>query len=251
MASVMKRRISDPPIVGIVCDRRMIGAHSFHGVGDKYARAVRLAAGALPLLIPAFDEGPDMESLLAAIDGIFLTGSPSNVAPYHYDGTTADMLLDEDRDQTALPLIRRGIEAGLPLFAVCRGMQEMNVAFGGSLDPNLQARPGNLDHREDQKAPLSQQYGPAHAVTARPGGLLAQATGLERFMVNSLHAQGIERLGDGLEIEAVAPDGVIEAIGHSNAANFALGVQWHPEWQVMDNPVQRALFEAFGKALRG
>lgn len=247
----MRSRRSDKPVVGIPCDYRMIGAHPYHAVGDKYARAVAEAAGALPLLIPAFESEPDFEAIFAVCDGLFLTGSRSNVAPPRYGAPPeSGMMLDEYRDATALPLIRDAIEKGVPLFAACRGMQEMNVACGGTLDPALHLRPGNLDHREDPNAPLERQYGPAHAVTVQPGGLIARAVGTERFMVNSLHSQGVDRLGDGLEIEAVAPDGTIEAIRPARSEAFALGVQWHPEWQVMDNPIQRALFEAFGRALR-
>jgi putative glutamine amidotransferase len=138
----------------------------------------------------------------------------------------------------------------MPLLAICRGFQEMNVAYGGSLHQKLQTMPGLMDHREDKEAPLDVQYGPAHDVTLAAGGQLRQIAGADSISVNSLHAQGVDRLGAGLEVEARAPDGVIEAFRVDSAPTFALAVQWHPEWRVMSNDFSRALFAAFGKAAR-
>ncbi len=238
------------PLIGIPADRRMVGHHPFHMVGEKYARAVIDAAGAAPLLIPALAEELGFEELIERLDGLLFTGSPSNVEPHHYDGppSAPGTLHDPARDATTLPLIRHAVDAGLPVFGICRGFQEMNVAFGGTLHQKLHEVPGLLDHRDDETQPLELQYGPAHDVTLEPGGLLRSLGQSDRIRVNSLHSQGIERLGPALAVEARAPDGVIEAFRVRAATSFALAVQWHPEWQVMANPFSRALFAAFGKA---
>ena len=240
------------PLIGIPADRRMVGKHPFHMVGEKYARAVMAAAGAAPLLIPALAEELRFEELLERLDGLLFTGSPSNVEPHRYQGgpSAPGTLHDPARDATTLPLIRKAVAAGVPVFGICRGFQEMNVAFGGTLHQKLHEVPGNLDHRDDESQPLEVQYGPAHDVTLEPGGALRALSAAERVRVNSLHSQGIERLGDELAVEARAPDGVIEAFRVRAAPTFALAVQWHPEWQVMSNPFSRALFAAFGQASR-
>jgi putative glutamine amidotransferase len=238
------------PLIGIPADRRMIGLHPFHAVGEKYARAVLEAAGALPLLIPSLGLELDFPEVLAAVDGLLFPGSSSNVEPHHYEGhpSVPGTLHDPARDATTLPLIRRAVEAGVPVLGICRGLQEMNVAFGGTLHQKLHEVRGLLDHRDDESQPLEVQYGPAHEVMLEPGGLLASLAGTSRLTVNSLHAQGIERLGQGLSVEARAPDGVVEAFRVAAAQSFAVAVQWHPEWQVMTNPFSRALFGAFGAA---
>jgi putative glutamine amidotransferase len=238
------------PLIGIPADRRMVGHHPFHMVGEKYARAVIDAAGAAPLLIPSLAEELCFEELLERLDGLLFTGSPSNVEPHHYDGppSAPGTLHDPARDATTLPLIRHAVDAGLPVFGICRGFQEMNVAFGGTLHQKLHEVPGLLDHRDDETQPLDVQYGPAHEVTLEPAGLLRSLADGDRIRVNSLHSQGIERLGPLLAVEARAPDGVIEAFRVRAAASFAIAVQWHPEWKVMTNPFSRALFAAFGKA---
>jgi putative glutamine amidotransferase len=228
----------------------MVGHHHFHMVGEKYARAVVDAAGAAPLLIPSLAEELRFEELLERLDGLLFTGSPSNVEPRHYDGppSAPGTLHDPARDATTLPLIRKAVESGVPVFGICRGFQEMNVAFGGTLHQRLHEVAGHLDHRDDETQPLEVQYGPAHDVTLEPGGLLRALSDNDRIRVNSLHNQGIDRLGAPLAVEARAPDGVIEAFRVREARSFALAVQWHPEWQVMTNPFSRALFAAFGRA---
>jgi putative glutamine amidotransferase len=240
------------PVVGIPCDHRMIGPHPFHAVGEKYIAAVRDGAGAIPLLIPVLENPIAFEEILAIVDGIFLTGSPSNVAPSNYDGPAAreGVLQDKRRDGTTLPLIRQVVEAGKPLFAVCRGFQEFNVAYGGTLHQHVQEVPGRFDHREDKNASLDVQYAPAHDVELTRGGLLERIAGTHTVKVNSLHAQGVDRLADGLAVEAVAADGTIEAFRATNTRTFALGVQWHPEWKFRENAFSTGLFEAFGQSLR-
>jgi putative glutamine amidotransferase len=241
------------PLIGIPADRRMVGHHPFHMVGEKYARAVIDAAQGAPVLIPSLAEELGFEELLDRLDGLLFTGSPSNVEPHHYDGppSAPGTLHDPARDATTLPLIRKAVESGVPVLGICRGFQEMNVAFGGTLHQKLHEVPGHLDHRDDQSQPLEVQYGPAHEVTLEPGGILRSLAHGDRIRVNSLHSQGIEHLGAPLAVEARAPDGVIEAFRVRAAASFALAVQWHPEWQVMANPFSRALFAAFGKAAGG
>lgn len=243
---------SEQPIIGIPACRKLISPHMFHAVGEKYVTAVATAAGGLPLLVPALGGGLSIPALLQSLDGLFFTGSPSNVEPHHYQGeaSAAGTLHDPHRDATTLPLMAAAIDAGLPVFAVCRGFQEMNVVFGGSLHQKVQELPGKLDHREDSTQPLELQYAPAHELELTEDGYLARLLGTRRIQVNSLHSQGVDRLGKGLVVEATAPDGMVEAFRVADAPSFALGVQWHPEWQVMANPQSLALFEAFGDACR-
>lgn len=245
--------MSSKPLIGIPADRRLLGdRHYFHCVGEKYIHAVAAGADAVPVLIPALGEALDPQQLLQSFDAILLTGSVSNVEPHRYSGppSEAGTLHDADRDATTLPLIPRVVQAGMPLLAICRGFQEMNVAFGGTLWQKLHEVQGYRDHREDLQAPLDEQYGPAHEVELVGGGVLQRLAGKNHLTVNSLHSQGVQTLGAGLEIEARAPDGVIEAFRVGKAPGFALAVQWHPEWKFQDNPFSRALFAAFGKAAR-
>ncbi len=230
----------------------MIGAHPFHVVGEKYARALLDAADALPLLIPSLAEELRFDELADRLDGLLFTGSPSNVEPHRYSGppSVPGTLHDPARDATTLPLIRKAVEKGVPVLGICRGFQEVNVAFGGSLYQRVHEVPGHLDHRDDDSQPLEVQYGPAHEVILEPGGVLRTLANVDRVRVNSLHWQGIERLGEGLKVEARAPDGLVEAFRVEGAARFAMAVQWHPEWKVMENPFSRALFAMFGAACR-
>jgi putative glutamine amidotransferase len=242
--------MSRKPLIGIPADRRLFGKHPFHMVGEKYIAAVAAGAGALPVLVPALGVGLDGAALLDRLDGLLFTGSASNVEPHHYGGPASEpgTLHDPDRDATTLPLIPRAIAAGLPVLAICRGFQEMNVAFGGTLWQRVHEVPGHLDHREDESSPLEEQYGPAHDVVLEQNGRLAALAGTLSLRVNSLHWQGIDRLGAGLAVEARAPDGLVEAFRVENAESFALGLQWHPEWRFESNPFSRALFAAFGAA---
>jgi putative glutamine amidotransferase len=239
------------PLVGLPTDHKQIGAHPFLAVGEKYVRAVVDGAGALPVLLPTLQPALPLRELLGHVDGILLTGSPSNVEPHHYSDEPSypGNLLDPHRDATTLALVPLALEMGVPLLAVCRGFQEVNVAFGGSLHQKVHEQPGLMDHRENPGQPLEVQYAPAHAVTFSPGGLLARIAGVPSVRVNSLHGQGVARLGRGLKVEAVAPDGLVEAFRHEGAG-FLVGVQWHPEWRVTENPFYLGLFKAFGEACR-
>src|SRR5580693_8797620 len=240
------------PIVGLPCDRRLVGHHPFHMVGEKYIAAVRDGAGALPLLIPVLEPAIPAEEILARVDGLLLTGSPSNVAPKLYGGPAPreGVLQDERRDAISLDLLKAAVAAGMPVLCVCRGFQELNVAFGGTLHQHVQEVAGRLDHREDKSARLDVQYGPAHDVAIQKGGLLAKILRERTIKVNSLHSQGVDRLAPTLHADAVAPDGQIEAVSLPGAKAFLLGVQWHPEWRWSENPVSREIFAAFGNALR-
>jgi len=231
----------------------MLGAHAYHLVGEKYVVAALDAADAIPVIIPALGRELNADGLLESIHGLLFTGSPSNVEPHHYQGepSAAGTLHDPHRDATNLPLIPRAVAAGVPVFGICRGFQEMNVAFGGTLWQRLQEVPGLSDHREDTNDPLERQYAPAHEVTLAPDGLLRRLAGAaDRIRVNSLHSQGVRDLGPGLSVEARADDGVVEAFRVTAARNFALAVQWHPEWRVLDDPFSTALFAEFGAACR-
>jgi putative glutamine amidotransferase len=243
---------SSKPLIGIVADRRMLGRHPFHCVGEKYIEAVVRGADAIPLLIPALGEAAGMDRLLPVLDGVLLTGSVSNVEPHHYVGPASAPGTPHDpaRDATTLPLIRQLVRQGVPLLAICRGFQEMNVAFGGTLWQKIHEVDGYSDHREDLQAELDVQYGPSHDVELTAGGVLHDLAGTAHVKVNSLHSQGVQQLAPGLLVEARAPDGVIEAFRAADAASFALAVQWHPEWKFQDNPLSRALFAAFGEAAR-
>ncbi len=244
--------MSRKPLIGIPADRRLLRKHHFHLVGEKYIAAVLHGADAVPVLIPACGAALDGSVLLDRCDGFLFTGSESNVEPRHYGGpdSAPGTLHDADRDATTLSLIPRAIAAGKPVLAVCRGFQEMNVAFGGTLWQRVHEVESHLDHREDEAAPLEVQYGPAHEVRLEPGGMFESLAGGASLQVNSLHWQGVQRLGPGLAVEARAPDGLIEAFRVADAASFAVGVQWHPEWQFENNPFSRALFAAFGAACR-
>lgn len=236
------------PVVLIPACNRMIGAHPFHVAGKKYIDAVRLA-GCLPLIVP-FVHASEVDELLDHADGVLLTGSPSNVHPSHFGEEVHDttLPLDIDRDAWTLPLIPRALQRGIPLFAICRGFQEANVALGGSLHQAVQEVPGQRDHRGATEGPAELQYGLAHEVHVEAGGLLASIVDQAEFQVNSVHGQGVKRLATGLRVEARAPDGLVEAFSMPEARSFNLCVQWHPEWQAAHNPISLKLFKAFGAA---
>ena len=221
-------------------------------VGEKYLLAVTDGAGGYPVGLPSLGESFDVLDILESIDGLLLTGSPSNVEPHRYRGppSAPGTLEDPERDQATLTLIPAALRAGLPLLGICRGFQEVNVAFGGSLHQAVHELPGMNTHKENSDEPIDVQYGPAHEVTFVSGGVLERITGMRGATVNSVHSQGIDRLGDGLVAEAKAPDGLIEAVTVKDAPAFNLAVQWHPEWQVRDNELSMAIFQAFGEACK-
>lgn len=221
-------------------------------VGEKYLQALIDGAGALPIIIPALSDDIGTDEVLARCDGVFLPGSYSNVEPHHYSGepSKAGTLHDAARDALTLPLAKRALETGVPLFAVCRGYQELNVALGGSLHQQLAEVEGYHDHLENKNDPTDIQYGPSHPVTLVEGGLLRKLAAADSVIVNSLHAQGVARLAEGVTVEAVADDGLIEAFRVDDAPGFNIAVQWHPEWRVTDNEFSMSVFKAFGDACR-
>jgi len=245
------------PLVGISCCQKPFGifATPNHAASDSYVRVVRGPVAGTPVLLPAVGEDLSGE-LLPHLDGLILTGSRSNVWPGHYDGPTHAEGTPEDhqRDATTLPLIRAAIAEGVPLLAICRGMQELNVALGGSLDQRIQDLPGRMDHSTPSDQPIPRvRTGKAHGVRVdRDGALAAVLTPSSRLAgrlaVNSLHNQGVQRLAPRLVAEAWAPDGTIEAVRVEGAAGFALGVQWHPEYDWERDADSRAIFQAFGRA---
>jgi putative glutamine amidotransferase len=249
MSTDIASRNRPRPVVLVPACNRMFGRHPFHVAGKKYIDAVKLA-GCLPLVVPSA-QAHEVDELLDLADGIFLTGSASNVHPSHFDEPVldAELPLDLDRDLWTLPLIPRALARGIPFFGICRGFQEANVALGGSLHQAVQQQPGLNDHRP-QGSSVEEQYGPAHPVRVEAGGVLEHVLGTIEFEVNSIHGQGINRLADGLRIEAIAPDGLVEAFSDPRACAFNLCVQWHPEWQAEDNPISIKLLESFGRACK-
>lgn len=240
------------PVIGVPADRREFGPHPFHMVGEKYLAALFQAAGVLPLMTPVLPDNVDIDELLAQFDGIFLTGSYSNVEPHHYGGEPSEegTLHDPHRDAVTLPLARRALETGVPLLAVCRGFQELNVVLGGTLHQKVQEVPGYNNHLENKQDPLDVQYAPSHPVHLPENGLLRGLHGSDTAMVNSLHEQGIARLAQGVSVEALAEDGLVEAFRVDDVPGFALAVQWHPEWKATENEFYSAIFKAFGDACR-
>jgi len=248
------------PVVLVPACQRELGRHPFHVAGKKYLDAIRLA-GCVPLVVPAA-QLEELPTLMALASGLLLTGSPSNVHPSHFGEAVhnPELPLDPERDGWTLPAIRMALGQGMPLLGICRGFQEVNVALGGSLHQAVQEQPGLADHRGDSNGPVDVEYGFSHPVQAVAGGFLARTLqGLSeveqgRFMVNSVHGQGIKQLAPGLTVEARAPDGLVEAFtfeapsGHP--ASFSLCMQWHPEWLAASNPVSKRIFETFGDACR-
>lgn len=246
--------MSAPPIILVPADRRLRGGQYWHMAGEKYLSALAEVSGVWPLVCPALPHPSlSVAALLASVDGILLTGSVSNVTPSWFGEEVADpaLPLDAERDDLSFELVRQALMLGVPLFGICRGMQELNVALGGSLHQQVHQLAGMLDHRDDPSTPLDVQYGPAHDVIFEPGSMLGSwVPGKARTRVNSLHGQGIARLAERLQVEARAPDGLIESVSVRDVGTFALAVQWHPEWRAAQDPLSRQLFERFAEAAR-
>lgn len=240
------------PIIAVPSDRRVLDPHPSHVSGEKYLQAIIDGAGGLPVIVPSMAADIGVDEILDRVDGVFLTGSYSNIEPHHYGADPSDDsgFHDPHRDAMTLPLALGALEKGVPLLAACRGHQELNVALGGTLHQNVADVSGYHSHLENKTDPLEVQYGPSHPVSLMEGGLLRELAGTDSVMVNSLHAQGIARLADGIRVEAVADDGLIEAFAVDTAPGFSLSVQWHPEWRVTENAVSMAIFKAFGDACR-
>ncbi|MEM8786888.1 MAG: gamma-glutamyl-gamma-aminobutyrate hydrolase family protein [Pseudomonadota bacterium] len=238
--------------VGIVGNHHLINdEYPVQGVGHSNIEAVADVAGALPLLVPALPDKVAIPDLLGAVDGIVLTGGRPNVHPsfYGHAATEAHGAFDMDRDSLVLPLICACVDQGVPILGICRGFQEFNVAFGGTLHPEIRDLPGRMNHRMDPDGTLEEKFGKTHPVRLTPGGIFAGILGAEEVVVNTLHGQGLDTPAERCVIEGWAPDGTAEALHIAGAAGFALAVQWHPEWRAAEDPVSRPLFQAFGRAL--
>jgi putative glutamine amidotransferase len=232
-------------VVGIPACTKLITNYIQHATPARYGAALMAAAHAIPALIPP--EGPEMLALLDRLDGVLFNGSPSNVAPMRYgaDFDATPDFHDPERDATTLPMIRAALDRGMPILCICRGLQELNVALGGTLYQEVHKIPGRMDHRAGEGT-REQLFALKHSVEL--SGQLAEISGATQIQVNSLHGQGIDQLAPGLAVEAVAPDGTIEAVRVEDATTFAIGVQWHPEWEVTHFADRKRLFEAFGAA---
>ena len=226
--------------------------HAYVMAKEKYLSVLSGLAGVVPLLIPSLDPALEIRDLVGRMHGLLLTGSPSNVQPHHYHGphSKPDTQHDPKRDAIMLPLIRAAIDAHIPILAICRGHQELNVALGGSLHQYLHELPGRIDHREPEDAPMEVTYADVHEVHLCEGGRLAGFAGGRNVRVNSLHSQGVDRLAEGLRVEALAPDGTIEAYRRDHPDHYLLGIQWHPEWRAAEHPLSKKIFESFGDACR-
>ena len=244
--------MSRRPIIAVPADRRVLNPHPSHVVGEKYVKALLDGSDSLPMIVPSLPDDIGLDEILDQVDGVLLTGSYSNLEPHHYGDDDDDHVGDRDphRDAMTLPLALRALERGVPLLAVCRGHQELNVALGGTLHRNVADVPGYHNHLENKSDPLDVQYGPSHPVELIEGGLLNSLAGANSVMVNSLHGQAVAKLADDVAVEAVADDGLIEAFRVDTAPGFNLSVQWHPEWKVTENEFSMAIFKAFGDACR-
>jgi putative glutamine amidotransferase len=247
------------PLVGISCCTKQFGVFGMpnHAASDTYVRATDLVVGGVPVLLPANGPTADIETLLDRLDGIILTGSRSNVQPTLYDGPPHAEGTHEDpnRDGITLPLIRAAVARGVPLLAICRGFQELNVALGGSLHQRLQDLPDRIDHTTPMQPSREVRQGKAHGIRITPGGWLHKLAGTLEIKVNSLHNQGINRLAPGLVAEGIAPDGTIEAVRvvasqDGPAPGFAVGVQWHPEYDWTVDSLSKRIFIQFGDMVR-
>ena len=242
------------PLIGVTAFRHMMeDRFEVHICGVRNVQAVSEAAGCVPLILPGEPAAFDMPQLLELLDGLILTGARPNVHPSHYghEETERHGPFDRGRDDLFLPLTRAMVEAGKPVFGICRGIQEMNVAFGGTLHPEIREEPGRMNHR----MPVGEMdpeviFRKRHTVRFREGGPFAELLGAKETVTNSLHGQAVWDLGARVTVEGTAEDGTIEAISIDDAASSALGVQWHAEYEPMRDPVSRTLFRAFGEAAR-
>ncbi|WP_354098396.1 gamma-glutamyl-gamma-aminobutyrate hydrolase family protein [Bradyrhizobium sp. S3.2.12] len=240
------------PLVAVSADVRELNNHTWHATPQQYLAAAVSGAGIFPLIVPSFGERLDLDRLLLAVDGVMITGSGSNVHPSMYggDSSEANGPYDPARDSTTLPLIRKAIDQAVPLLAICRGLQELNVALGGTLAAEIQEQPGKLDHRAPPSDSRDARFALRQTVTVKAGSFLFDVLGATKIKVNSVHRQAVGRLAPQLQAEAVAEDGTVEAVTVRNSRDFALGVQWHPEYWVKSDAPSACIFRAFGNAVR-
>lgn len=248
----MSQSPSRRPIVGIIGNQYLINdQYPAHAGGAMNSEAIADVSGCMPLLIPADPRFVSVDELMAHCDGFLLTGGRPNVHPEEYGEavTEAHGEFDRARDAIVLPLVRACAEVGQPFFGICRGFQEVAVAFGSTLHPEIRDLPGRSNHRMPPEGTLEEKFELRHSVSFTDGGRFHQLFGAPDVMTNTLHGQGILRAGPRVVIEGYAPDGTPEAIYIKEAPGFTLSVQWHPEWNAASDPVSRPLFEAFGKAV--
>ncbi len=239
------------PVLGIVCCTRRIGSEQAQAVINRYATAAMRHADTAALLVPALPELMSAEEVVDRLDGILLTGSLSNLGPALYDDSDGDGPFDPARDAMTAALVTAMLARRRPVFGVCRGLQELNVAFGGTLRRDTSANPALLAHHAPDDVPFDAMFDHRHPVALTPGGILHAAHGRDSLSVNSVHYQGIGRLGAGLAVEAQAPDGIVEAVSACVDGAPVLAVQWHPEWDSDANADSATFFHLLGRALRG
>lgn len=240
------------PLLGLICCSRDVGGEQGQSVMNRYVRAASHYAEATTLLIPCLEGAASPAQVAEHLDGLLLTGSPSNIEPHHYgsNGANVDGPYDPARDRMVFALLEEFIARGKPVFGICRGLQEINVAFGGTLNADVASGGDALNHHAPAGVDLPEMFAHAHEVGLEAGGILARAFGCERATINSVHYQGIDKLAGGLKVEALADDGLVEAFsGERNQAPI-LAVQWHPEWRTSENPQSRTFFALLGRALR-
>lgn len=240
------------PLVAVSTDVRQFENYVWHAAPQQYLEAALSTAHVLPVMVPSFGERVDLPSLFAGVDGVLITGSRSNVDPtlYGEEATEANGPYDPARDSTTLPLIRAAIDHGVPLLAICRGIQELNVALGGTLATEIQEQEGVWDHRAPDSPDQSERFAIRQPVVIKEGTCLADVFGAGEIMVNSVHRQAVGRLGNGLQVEAAAHDGTVEAVSVTGSKAFAVGVQWHPEYWAKSDDASARIFRAFGDAVR-
>jgi putative glutamine amidotransferase len=239
------------PVIGITACNRTVGSELAQAVMNRYVRAAMQYADVAALLIPALPDLMDAMEVVGRLDAVMLTGSPSNVEPARYGDCDGDGPFDAARDEIALGVVRRMIDNGKPVFGMCRGFQEINVALGGTLRRDTSSSDELLRHHSPEADNLAVMFDHRHPVDLTAGGMLASAVGKDRIIVNSVHYQGVGRLAEGLDVEALAPDGLVEAYAARPNGAPLLAVQWHPEWETDTNPDSQAFFRLLGRAARG
>ncbi len=240
------------PLIAVTSDIKFIDIYDWHAAPRTYVDAVTKHARATPIIVPSLESDSDIDRILQSVDGVLLTGARSNVHPPNYgeQPSKAHEPYDHSRDATTLPLARKAIQLGIPLLAICRGIQELNVALGGTLSTEIQEEEGRMDHRGEDDVHVDIRFEITHDIHIEEGSCLAEILGTGPVPVNSLHRQAIEIPATNLAVEASAPDGTIEAVSVIGAKSFALGLQWHPEyWADTDAPSSK-IFKAFGDAAR-
>lgn len=251
----MKANVSRP-LIGVSANAMEAAARRtpVHATSERNINALMTMVDCIPVLLPPVGSAVDVAELVSRLDGFVLTGGRANVEPHHYDGPEFpdDEPIDPGRDGLVLPLVRACVAAHVPVFGICRGIQEINVAFGGSLHYRIHQVPGKNDHRRPRREDVTQEevFRLNHMVKLTAGGLFQRLTGHAEMMVNSLHGQGVDRLGEGLVVEAISPDGVIEGLRYNDDNQFIVGVQWHAEWRPDEHALSGALYAAFGEAAR-